>query len=207
MTHDCLSSVALALETQRLNLTKKFVQKITKELIKIRKYNITTRYKQRIARLLNFAVLILKLPTQIVNLAFHHHQKLYKYVNFIHNYQMSYCTFVNTLPVYTDATPNQIGILAPYENRLDLFNSNNKILENEYLGIFIAHILRPYSPILTDNMAAMFLFRKGRLPPSWRTNYKISKILIETFRKPLVYYINTKRNPADILSRAFINYV
>ena len=116
---------------------------------------------------------------------------------------MSYCTFVNTLPIYTDATPNQVGVLAPYENRVDLFKSDNKILENEYLGIFIAHILRPYSPILTDNMAAMFLFRKGRLPPSWRTNYKISKILIETFRKPLVYYINTKRNPADILSRIF----
>ena len=150
--------VVIDLENQRLNLTKKFVKKITKELIKIRKYNITTQYKQRIAGLLNFAAPILKLPTQIVNLAFHYHQKLYKYVNFIHHYQMSHCTFVNTLPVYTDAAPDQIGVLAPYENKLDLFKSKN-ILENEFLGIFAAHILRPYSPILTDNMAAMHLFR------------------------------------------------
>ena len=87
---------------------------------------------------------------------------------------MSYCTFVNTLPVHTDAAPDQIGVLSPYENKLDLFKSKNNILENEFLGIFVADILRPYSPILTDNMAAMHLFRKGRLPPSWRANYKIS---------------------------------
>ena len=199
--------VVINLEVQRLNLTKKFVTKVVKELIKIKKYNITIRYKQRIAGLLNFAAPILKLPTQIVNLAFFHHQKLYKFVNFIHAYEMSYCSFVNTLPLYPDATPTQIGVLVPYESKLALFRSVNNILENEFLGIFIAHILRPYSPILTDNTAAMFLFRKGRLPPFWRKNYKISKILIETFRKPLVFYINTKQNPADILSRANIHYI
>lgn len=71
---------------------------------------------------------------------------------------MSYCNFVNTLPVYTDASPHQVGVLAPYEAKLDLFRSENTILENEYIGIFIAHILRPYSAILTDNTAVMFLF-------------------------------------------------
>lgn len=46
---------------------------------------------------------------------------------------MSYKTYVGTLPVYSDATPSQIGILAPYENKLELFKSNQNILENEYL--------------------------------------------------------------------------
>ena len=120
---------------------------------------------------------------------------------------MSYKTFVSTLPVYSDATPNQIGILAPYEQKLDIFKSNNNILENEYLGVFMSHILRPYSPLITDNMAVLHLFRKGRLPPSWRSHYRISKILIETFRRPLVFYISSKRNRADILSRARISCV
>lgn len=52
-----------------------------------------------------FAAAILKLPTQIVNLAFFHHQKLNKFINFIRHYQMSYCSFINTLPVHTGATP------------------------------------------------------------------------------------------------------
>ena len=164
-------------------------------------------YKQRIAGLLNFAAPIVHLPTQVVNLAFFHHRKLYKFINYIHPYFMSYKYYVNTLPVYSDATPTQIGILAPYEQKLEIFKSNNKILENEYLGVFISHILRPYSPLITDNMAVLHLFRKGRLPPSWRANYKISKILIETFQKPLIFYIPSKRNPADILSRAKISYV
>ena len=46
--------VVIDLDRQMLNLTKKFVGKVVKELIKIRKYNITYRYKQRIAGLLNF---------------------------------------------------------------------------------------------------------------------------------------------------------
>ena len=111
-------------------LTKKFVHKLVKELIYAKNHYSTLRYKQRIAGLLNFAAPILHLPTQIVNLAFFHHRKFYKFVNFIHPYFMSYKTFVSTLPIYSDATPNQIGILAPYEQRLEIFKSNN-ILENE----------------------------------------------------------------------------
>lgn len=65
---------------QTLHLTKKFVTKILKELIKKRKYNFTLLYKQRIAGLLNFPATILKLPTQIVDIVFFHHQKLYKFI-------------------------------------------------------------------------------------------------------------------------------
>ena len=82
---------------------------------------------------------------------------------------MSYQTFVNDLPIYTDATPTQIGIISPYDTRLAAFNSIQPILENESLVIFISHILRPTAIILTDNMAAMYLFRKGRFPPKWRS--------------------------------------
>ena len=115
---------------------------------------------------------------------------------------MSYQTFTNELPIYTDATPKQIGLISPYDSRLACFKSNQPILENEFLGIFISHLLRPTAIILTDNMAAMYLFRKGRFPPKWRANYKLTKILIESFRKPIVIYINTKLNPADLVSRA-----
>ena len=94
-----------------------------------------------------------------------------------------------TLLIYFDATPQQIGILAPYENKLDLFKSVNNILENEYLAAFISHILRPYNPLITDNMAVLYLFRKGRFPPSWRRNYKLTKILVETYGIQLMFYI------------------
>ena len=153
--------VVIDLDMQTLNLTKKIITKVVKELIKIRKYNITRRYKQRIEGLLIFPAPLLKLPAQIVNLAFFHHQKLYKFVNFIHHYKMSYCSFINTLPVFTDATPHQIGVLAPYEKMLDIFKSENNILENEFIGIFIAHIFRSYSPILTENTATCFFFERA----------------------------------------------
>ena len=156
--------VIIDLDREVLSLTKKFVVKIRKELIKVKNYFLTKRYKWRLAGLINFAVPSLQLPTQVVNLAFHHHRKLYKYVNFIHCSWMSYKTYVVTLPVYSDATPAQISVVAPYENKLDLFTSQQNILENEYLGVFISHILRPYSPLITDNMAVMYLFRKGRFP-------------------------------------------
>ena len=119
---------------------------------------------------------------------------------------MSYQTFVNELPMYTDATPKQIGVISPYDTRLAVFKSIQPILENDFLGIFISHILHPTAVILTDNMAAMYLFRKGRFPPKWRSNYKLTKILIETFRKQIIIYINTKKNPADLVSRANVFY-
>ena len=140
----------------------------------------------------------------MVNLGFHHHRKLYKFVNFIHCSWMSYKTYVGSLPLYSDATPSHVGILAPYENKLELFKSLHNFLENEYIGVFISHILRPYRPLLTDNMAVLHLFRKGRFPPSWRQNYKLTKILIETYR---IFYIKSKCNPADIVSRSTITYV
>lgn len=117
---------------------------------------------------------------------------------------MSYQTFVNDMPIYTDATPNQIGIISPYDQKMSILTSQ-PILENEYLGIMISHIIRPTAIIATDNKAAMYLFCKGRFPPKWRNNYKLTKILIETFRKPIVIYVNTKVNPADV-SRANIIY-
>ena len=58
------------------------------------------------------------------------------------NCEMSYQTFVNGLPLYTDATPNQIGIVAP-DARLAVLKTTQPILENELIGIFISHIIKP----------------------------------------------------------------
>lgn len=65
----CLTylGVKIDLTQKTLTLTKNFVIKITKEFIKIRKYNLTLRYKQRIAGLLNFAIPILRLPVQMIH--------------------------------------------------------------------------------------------------------------------------------------------
>ena len=132
--------VTVDLVKETFNLTKRFVSKVTQELIKIKKYRITTRYKQRIAGLHNFAIPILRLPFQFIHLAFHHHRKLYKFVNFIHFYPMSYKTFINQPPIYTVATPFQIGILSPYNNKIGFFKCNLPILEAEYAAIWIAHV-------------------------------------------------------------------
>ena len=77
--------VTIDLDNKTLNLTKNFVSKVTKEFIKVRKYNLTKRYKQRLAGLLNFSIPILRLPIQMIHLAYFHHCKLYKYVNFMHS--------------------------------------------------------------------------------------------------------------------------
>ena len=99
---------------------------------------------------------------------------------------MCYKTFINTPPMYTDATPSQIGIISPYENKLKAYKCNLPILEAEYAAIWIAHVIRPYAIICTDNMACLHLFRKGRFPPAWRQNYNLTKLMLETFYR-LVY--------------------
>lgn len=78
---------------------------------------------------------------------------------------MSYKTFVNNVPIYTDATPTQIGVLSPYNNLLSIFKCTLPILEAEYFGIWIAHCLAPNAIIITDNLPCLHLFRKGRFPP------------------------------------------
>ena len=83
---------------------------------------------------------------------------------------MSYKTFVNYLPIYTDATPKHIGVSSPYNNLMSIFKCDLPILEAEFAGIWIAHVLAPTALILTDNKPCMHLFRKGRSPPSWRNN-------------------------------------
>ena len=198
--------VKIDLDHETFALTKNFVSKVVMEMIRVTKFRITKRYKQCLAGLLNFAIPILRLPFQFVHLAFHHHNKLYKFVNFVHPYDMSYKTFVNNPPIYTDAAPLQIGIISPHENKLVAYKiiCNLPILESEYAAIWIAHAIRPHAVICTENMACLHLFRKGRFPPAWRQNYKLTKLMLETFYKPLIVYINTKKNPADMLSRALL---
>ena len=195
--------VNINLDRETLSLIKNFVSQVVKEIIKVKKYFITKRCKQRLAGLLNFAIPILRLPFQFVHLALKHHLKLYKFVNFLHHYDVSYKTFVNHLTIYTDATPKQIGVLSPYNNLMSIFKCD-PILEAEFAGIWISHVLAPTAVILTDNKPCMHLFRKGRFPPSWRGNYQLTKIFLETFYKPVILYINTKINPTDILSRAIV---
>lgn len=86
-------------------------------------------------------------------------------------------------------------------NKIEIYKCKNNILENEYLGIWASHIIRSDALIVTDNRAAMFLFLKGKLPPSWRNNIRLTIILIKTYKQPVITYINTKINPADQVSR------
>ena len=81
--------VKIDLDRETFALTRNFVSKVVRELIWVRKFKITKRYKQRLVGLLNFAIPIVLLPFQFVHLAFNHHNKLYKFVNFIHLYDMS----------------------------------------------------------------------------------------------------------------------
>lgn len=66
------------------------------------------------------------------------------------------------------------------------------MLANGYLGMLISHILRRTVIITTGNIAAMYLFRKSRFPPSWGCNYKLTKIIVVTYHKSK-FAILTKR--------------
>ena len=68
-----------------------------------------------IAGLLSFTIPILYFPYHMIHLSYWHHRKIYKYINFIYPYCMGYQTFINDLILYTDSTPNQIGIILPYD--------------------------------------------------------------------------------------------
>ena len=57
--------------------------------------------------------------------------------SYIHSFVMAYKTFANILPIYTDGTPSQIGILSSYDGKLSMFKCNLPILEPEYATILI----------------------------------------------------------------------
>ena len=152
------------------------------------------------AGLLNFAIPILRpFPDDTPGFLLSW-KKLYNFVNFIHHYSMTYNTFVNEIPIYTDAlllgtSYPLIIIKFPFLNVIYLSWKRNSL-----------QFSLPILPglVITDNMACLHLFRNGRFPPSRRSNYSLTKLMIETFHKPIIMYSNTKLNPADIVSRAIV---
>lgn len=95
-----------------------------------------------------------------------------------------------------------MGLVDPIDYKRYIFMCDNNDIENEYLGKWCARIIRPGALIVTDNRAAMYLFKKGKLPPSWIKSYRLSIIMLKTYNSPVITYIKTKeKNPADQVSR------
>lgn len=172
--------IEIDLTLRTLKLKESFVNKLQAEFKNVKNKIITLRYKQRLAGLINFARIPLKLPLQVVLTAYHSPFKLYCFSHIFHSQPVSVIKTLSQSTVYTDATETQIGLIDPLNNKLEVYKCNNNILENEYLGIWAAHIIRPDALIVTDNRAAMFLFVKGKLPPSWRQSIRLTILMIKT---------------------------
>ena len=184
-----------------MNLTEAFSKKIKNDLLAVKNKRITLRYKQRLAGLINFARPILNLPLQVVLFAYRWPHKLYKLLHLFHSLPVPFRRFLDTPPVFSDATPTQIGLVMPHIRYFSLFQSFNNILENEYFSILLAHVMFPNSIIINDNIPVISLFRRGKLPPSLLDSYFLSLFLIEVWVRPIVLYVCSADNPADVFRR------
>ena len=196
--------IIIDLDLETLALTTTFANKIRKEMNTVRRQRISLRYKQRLGGLINFARPILKLPLQIVQLAFCWPHLLYKFNSLIHDKPIKAVKFITEQSLFVDATPDQIAIVDIANRRAEILKSNQPILENEYIAVWLAHVTRPNAVIFSDNQAAIYLWRRGKLPPKWRNSYVITKLLIETYRNPILYYVRSEDNPSDRFSRVGI---
>ena len=59
----------------------------------------------------------------------------------------------------------------------------------------------PNSLIINDNIPAISLFRRGKLPPSLLDSFLINMLLIVSWVRPIVLYVCSAENPADVFSR------
>jgi len=100
-----------------------------------------------------------------------------------------------------DATPDHAAVVVPGQGKATIFVSKQPILDNEYIAILLAHIMFPNRIILTDNVACLYLFLKGKLPPSWRGSFVLTLMLMLTWQRPSLQYVPTIYNPADAWSR------
>ena len=90
-----------------------------------------------------------------------------------------FCRYLDKPPVFTDATPTQIGLCMPHTKHFVLFESHNRVIENDFFSIFLVHILFPNSVLVNDNIPAIFLFRRGKLPQSLLDNFLLNLLIIE----------------------------
>jgi hypothetical protein len=193
--------VLIDLDSETMALTKKFSLKLQRELLLVRHKRLSLRYKQRLGGLINFARPILKLPLQTVHLAFYWPDRLYNFILYFHTRPTKAVKYITQKTIYVDATPTQIALTDIDACKAQILLVTNPILENEFLAIWLAHKIRPRALIMSDNQAAIYLFRRGKLPPSWRKSYNYTKLLIETYNVPILAYVPTAANPADRFSR------
>ena len=196
--------VEIDLGRSQFRMTDEFKSKLISEIHSIKHKNITLRYKQRIAGLINFARTIIGFPLEWVRMAFSHPHQLYKIDNIFHSRYIPFYPKVRRDLVHTDATPYQIAIYNITKGKKIIFLRNSNILENEYDSILIAHAVFPNCIIFNDNLAAVYLFRKGRLPPSQRDSWRRTITLTKVYDRPFIYYVESAFNKADALSRAIL---
>ena len=120
---------------------------------------------------------------------------------FIHSNEVKFYSNLSKFKVWCDATPTQIGIFSERDNRVSLFKRVGNILDNEYIGILVSHLLYPQDIIINDNRAAVCLFTRGKLPPDLRDNFNLNCVLCHIFRDPVVVWVPSAHNLADKYSR------
>ena len=193
--------VNINLKNKSMALTEKFVSNLKNEISLVKGKILSLRYKQRIAGLINFARHILKLPLSIVSMGFFHPDKLASLMDKFHSNEIKFYSNLSKMKVWCDATPTQIGIFSERDKRVCLFRRVGNILDNEYIGILVSHLLYPQDIIINDNRAAVCLFTRGKLPPDLRDNFNLNCVLCHIFSDPVVIWVPSARNLADKYSR------
>ena len=89
--------------------------------------------------------------------------------------------------VWCDATMFTIAVYDKYDKIL-LLRRNGEILDNEFLGIMISHILYPESVIFTDNKITARLFTRGEVPENFKSNYDFIWLMIHIYKSPIVIW-------------------
>ena len=193
--------VNINLNNKSVALTEKFISNLKNEISLIKGKILSLRYKQRIAGLINFARHILKLPLSIVSMGFFHPDKLVSLMDKFHSNEVMFYSKLSKFKVWCDATPTQIGIFSERDKRVSLFRRVGNILDNEYIGILISHLLYPQDIIINDNRAAVCLFTRGKLPPDLRDSFNLSCVLCHVYHDPVVVWVPSAHNLADRYSR------
>jgi len=193
--------VEINLNNETTQITRRFLTVLKDEIRNVAGRRISLRYRQRIAGLLNFYRTVVELPLCLTTLAHLHPDKLHKFAAYLHREPLQFRKKICTPEIFTDATPHLVGLIMPDAKALKMYAGENDILINEYLSIWIAHILFPQSIIYNDNQAAAYLFRKGKLPPELASSYGLNYLLCKTFNRPIVFWVPTGNNLADPISR------
>ena len=118
-----------------------------------------------------------------------------------------FCRYLDKPPVFTDATPTQIGLCMPHTKHFVLFESHNRVIENDFFSIFLVHILFPNSVLVNDNIPAIFLFRRGKLPQSLLDNFLLNLLIIELWVRQVILCVCSWENPADCLFSLYNHFL